>query len=186
MLDNADIFATDSSELGRPKVVQHPIEVGDHRPVQQTPCRIPFSLRHLVDEMVREMLDLKIIQHSHSPWASPIVLVKKKDGSMRFCVDYRLLNSIKRDVHPLPRIDDTLDALAGARYFTTLDLASGYWQVTMDPAAKEKTAFITHSGLYEFNAMPFGVCNAPATFQGLMEIVLAGQGTSVLYTWMTF
>ena len=101
--DNAHIFATDSSEFGRTKVVQHPIEVGDHRPVQQPPRRIPFSLRHLVDEMVREILDLKIIQHSHSPWASPIVLVKKKDGSMRFCVDYRRLNSItKRDVHLSP------------------------------------------------------------------------------------
>ena len=80
--------------------------------------------------------------------------------------------------------DDTLDALAGARYFTTLDLASGYWQVTMDPAAKEKTAFITHSGLYEFNAMPFGLCNAPATFQHLMEIVLAGLTRNKCFVYM--
>ena len=125
--------------------------------------------------MVQEMLDQDVIQPTSSPWASPIVLVKKKDGSMRFCVDYRRLNSItKLDVYSLPRIDDTLDVLAGARFFTTLDLASGYWQVTVDPAAREKTAFVTHSGLYEFMVMPFGLRNAPATFQRLMKIVLAG------------
>ena len=125
--------------------------------------------------MVEDMLTQNVIQLSHSPWASPVVLVKKKDGSMRFCVDYRCLNSVtKRDVHPLPRIDDTLDVLSGARYFTTLDLASGYWQVAMDPNDKEKTAFITHSGLFEFSVMPFGLCNAPATFQRLMETVLEG------------
>ena len=108
------------------------------------------------------------------PWASPIVLVAKTDRSTRFCVDYHRLNSItKLDVFPLPRIDDSLDLLSGTRYFS-LDLASGYWQVGMSPTAQEKMVFLTHTGHYEFTVMPFGLCNAPATFQRLMENILAG------------
>ena len=115
------------------------------------------------------------IEPSDSPWSTPVTLVTRKDGETRFCGDYRRLNlATVKDAYPLPRIDDTLDMLAGKQWFSTLDLASGYWQVSLSPDARCKTAFATHSGLFQFRVMPFGLCNAPTTFERLMDRVLQG------------
>ena len=127
------------------------------------------------EECVAEMLASGQIEPSDSPWSAPVVLVTKKYGGTRFCVDYRRLNTATvMDAYPLPRIDDILDMLAGKQWFSTLDLASGYWQVSMSQEARIKTAFATHSGLFQFKVMPFGLCNAPATFERMMDRVLQG------------
>src|SRR3954465_13966274 len=116
------------------------------------------------------MLEQDIIKASQSPWASPIVLVKKKNGKTRFCVDYRKINKItKRDAYPLPRIDEILDSLENAQWFSSLNLASGYWLVEIREDDKEKTTFTTKFGIYEFNVISFRLANAPAIFQRLMD-----------------
>ena len=136
---------------------------------------MPFAVREEVARQLRKMQEAHIIQPSTSPWASPVVMVRKKDGSHRFCVDYQRLNAVtKADTYPLPRIDDLLDQLGQCKYFSTLDLASGYWQIKVATESQEKTAFVTPQGLYEFLVMPFGLTNAPAVFQRLMQRVLAG------------
>ena len=134
-------------------------------------------------EMISAMEKQGVVQSSTSPWASPVVLVPKKDGSLRFCVDYRRLNSVThKDVYPLSRVDDIFDTLGEVKYCSTLDLASGYWQVELDEDAKVKSAFTTYKGLYEFIRMLFGLCNAPATFQRIMQKILVGlEWKIVLY-----
>ena len=118
------------------------------------------------------MLKEGIISPSESPWSAPVIIVKKKNGKFRLCVDYRQLNSItKRDQYPLLRVDELLDAFKNTKYFSTIDLASGFWQVEMKPEDCYKTAFVTKQGLYEFNVMPFGLTNGPTTFQRLMNTI---------------
>ncbi|GFX03043.1 retrovirus-related Pol polyprotein from transposon 412 [Trichonephila clavipes] len=170
-----DVFSINSSDIGHTTVTQHRIDTADHPPIKQHPRRLPFAKQEEVGTLLREMQKNDIIEPSSSPWASPIVLVRKKDGSTRFCVDYRKLNDVtKKDSYPLPRIDDTLDTLSGHKWFSTLDLKSGYWQVEIHPEDREKTAFTSGQGLWQFKVMPFGLCNAPATFERLMETVLKG------------
>ena len=121
------------------------------------------------------MLEQGVVEPSDSPWSFPTVLATKKDGSIRFCVDYRRLNALNlKDAYNLPHIDETLNTLGGAEWFCTMDLASGYWQIKMREEDKPKTAFMTRKGLFQFHVMPFGLTNAPATFQRLMDTVLRG------------
>ena len=144
-------------------------------PLKLPPYRMPFSKRQKVEECVDEMLRDGIIRPSHSSWSFPIVLTEKRNGTVRFCVDYRKLNAIThKDAHPLPLIQDVFDSMAGAKIFSTLDLRSGYWQIPMAEDSIPKTAFTCHLGLFEFVRMPFGLTNAPAIFQRAMNKVLTG------------
>ena len=175
LLAYSDIFGTQQSDFGRTDCIRHKIDTGNAAPIRQRTRRLAPHQHQEAKKLVEEMLRKDVIQPSSSPWAAPIVLVRKKDGSRRFCVDYRKINAITRkDAYPIPWVDDALDTLSGSQWFTTLDMISGYWQVQMDPGDQEKTAFCTQEGLFEFKVMPFGLCNAPATFQRLMDAVLAG------------
>ena len=170
------VFAPTTGPVTRTKLAAHEIDTGNAFPIRQKLRRLPLAQQDSATNEINKMLKEDIIEPSDSPWAAPIVLVRKKDGSMRFCVDYRRLNSVTRkDSYPLPNIDDTFDALGGAQYFCALDLASGYWQVPMSDDAKAKSAFLTKDGLFQFKVMPFGLCNAPATFERLMDRVLRGH-----------
>ena len=169
----ADVFSKGDTDLGCTSLVQHRIDTSGSHPIKHAPRRIPPARRQEMEKAVRDLRAQGVIEKSNSPWSSAVVLVKKKDGSTRLCVDYRALNDVTvKDSYPLPRIDDTLDALAGARWFSTLDLKSGYHQVEVADEDKEKTAFSFGQGLWQFRVMPFGLCNAPATFERLMERVL--------------
>ena len=171
----SDIFSRYDGDIGHTHLVEHTIDTGGASPIRQPPRRIPVSVRAEIEEQKERMLRDGIIEPSTSAWSSPVVLARKKDGTFRFCVDLRAVNAVtKGHAHPLPRVDSTLDCLAGARFYSTLDLASGYWQVGIAPEDREKTAFSTGTGLHQFKVMAMGLKNASATFQRLMELVLSG------------
>lgn len=160
----SDVFSKGPQDLGHTDVIQHRINTQDAAPIRQPPRRLPSAKQQEAAQAIEEMKRDGVIEPSVSPWAAPIVLVRKKDGSTRFCVDYRKLSSVtKKDSYPLLRIDDTLEALSGATWFSSLDLKSGYWQVGVHSHDREKTAFTTGRGLWQFRVMPFGLCHVRAT-----------------------
>lgn len=161
--------------LGQTTLTEHVIETGNAKPVNLPPYRTSPAKKRVIEEQVQQMLRDNIIEPSTSPWAAPVVIVNRADTDPRFCVDFRGLNQVtQKDSYPLPRVDESLDFLARGKFVSTLDLARGYWQVAVEENSRPKTAFISHCGLFQFLVLPFGLCNAPGTFQRLMNSVLAG------------
>jgi len=169
----SDVFTRNKFSPGKAVGVEHHIILEDTRPIRQAPYRVAPAKRNEIQALVEEMLDLGVIEPSNSPWSSPVVLVKKSDGSSRFCVDYRRVNAATRkDTYPLPNPQDLLSSLGNANWFCTLDLQSGYWQIPMSQRDCDKTSFVVPGGSYKFRVMPFGLCNAVATFQRYMDEIL--------------
>jgi hypothetical protein len=169
----SDVFAQHDFDLGEFSAIMHRIDTGDAPPVKHGLRRTPLGFQGEEEAHLHKMVDHGIIQPSASEWAAAPVIVKKKDGKYRYCVDYRGLNKLTRkDSFPLPLIEECLDALADNVYFSTLDMASGYWQILIHPEDRHKTAFITKYGLFEHVRLAMGLCNSPATYQRIMTYVL--------------
>ncbi|UYV66407.1 K02A2.6-like [Cordylochernes scorpioides] len=167
-----NVFCQHAIDLGK-VAIQHKIITKSEQPISLRPYRRPLKEYEEIAEQVKELLEHKLIRTSYSPWAFPVVMVPKKDGNKRMCIDYRRLNEITLDDRqPLPHIQDMFDRLHGSRFFSTLDVAWGYWQIEMDPQSIQKTAFVTNDGHYEFLVMPFGLKNAASTFQRIIQHIL--------------
>ena len=154
----SSVFSENDDDIGRTGVLKHKIPTRDVQHIKQPLRRVPYHMQKEMDEQIDKLLEKDVIEPSKSPWASGIVLVKKKDGSKRFCIDYRRLNDVTiKDAYPLPRIDESLDQLAGSKWFSCLDMNAGYWQVELEPEDRKKTAFISRKVLFEFKVLPFGL-----------------------------
>ena len=161
---------------GRTNLGHHSIKVTSTDPIRQRPYPVPHAMKDTIEKETQKMLEMGIIEPSDSPYSSPIVMVRKPDGSNRFCIDFRLLNRITVfDAEPLPNPDEIFANLSGSKFFSKLDLTKGYWQIPLSNEAKEKTSFRSPSGLYQFRVMPFGLVNAPATFSRMMRSLLRGM-----------
>ena len=167
-----EVFKVDLNELPLEREVNHTIETNESEPISLLPYRMTPLETDELNCVINDLLMKGFISPSKSPWAAPILFVKKKNGSLRMCVDYRRLNAITiRNMYPLPRIDDLLDRLAGSRDYSKIDLCSGYYQILVDEKSVEKTALRTQFGHFEFKVMPIGLTNAPPTFMRLMNNV---------------
>ena len=170
------VFSTSPDDLGRTTLVYHSIDTGDAVPIKQRPRRPPKAFEGEEEKLIQSQLKAGIIRESTSPWASPLVFVRKKDQvSVRACIDYRKINEVtKKDAYPLPRIQDCLDSLSGNSWYGLCDLTSAYHQLYVKEEDRPKTAFCTRAGLYEYITMPMGLCNAPSTFERCIELVMKG------------
>lgn len=181
----ADCFSNNLKDLGFTNETEMVIKLKDSEPVVYRPYRMSYAERAQVRDMVQEMLEAEIVRESSSPYASPIVLVKKKTGEKRLCVDFRALNmKTIKDHYPIPRVEDQLDSLSGNTLFTTLDLASGYYQIPIAEESTQLTAFVTPDGQYEYLRMPFGLVNAPSVFQRTINKILASAKVKFAIVYM--
>ena len=181
-----DVFAEDEADVGTPSLTFNEIDTADVHPLRQLVRRLPYGeVRDAVVSEIQKLTNAVIARASTSPWASPVVIVRKTNGSWRMCVDYRRFNSVtKFDSFPLNRLDEALDAFSGSTVFSSLEPAMVYHQVPVKPADIEKTAFITQVGLFEMTKMPFGLCNATSTYQRLMTSVLHGLITLICLAYL--
>jgi len=174
LFEEQNAFARNKMDIGFCNLISHDIETGTARPIKQSPRRPPLSARQAEDDIIDDMLRHGIVEPSNSEWASPVCLVRKPDNSYRFCVDYRKLNAVtKKDAFPVPDQNDIFDSLQGASHFATIDLLQGYWEVPMTQRAKERAAFCTKRGLFQFTRLAYGLSNSPPTFCRLMSAVLS-------------
>ena len=171
LIEYHNIFSLERNEIGCNNAAEHVIELLDTEPFKERFRRITPPLVEEVREHLQEMLDGGTIRPSQSPWCNAVVLMRKKDGGLWFCIDFRRLNSrTKKDAYPLPRMQETMESMVGTQFFSTMDLKSGFWQVKMAKDSQQYTAFTVGSmGVYEFLRMLYGLCNAPVTFQRLMQ-----------------
>ncbi len=173
--DYGDVFARHDLDLGEFSAIQHRIRTVDDHPIKLRMRRTPLGFEKEEEKHLRAMLEAGVIEESTSDWCAAPVLIRKKDGSVRYCLDYRQLNSkTVKDVFPLPLVEECLDTLSGSEFYSTVDMAAGYWQISVHPEDRHKSAFVTKYGLFQHVRMPFGLCNAPATFSRAMGLVLRG------------